>query len=259
MSMLMTSKPQKAFSKAACHYDRFSALQKDIGLELLEKIFCKEYQHILDIGMGTGWLTEKCGQKFPRAKTTGLDYAPGMVECAKKRNIDVVLEADAQDLPFQEEAFDLIISNCVYQWIEDIPKAFCESARVLKKDGDFFFSCFGPATLKELRDAFHQNTPQEQGLFHHWDLLAAEKIEEALNYSGFQDVDVYSEIRREKFPDVLSLIQWLKSIGANRTKRNFFVGRQLLASVNAYYQKHFSTPDGIMASFEIVWGKARLR
>jgi malonyl-CoA O-methyltransferase len=257
MSTLIVSKPQKAFSQAACRYDRFSALQKEIGLGLMHKIPDKQYQHILDIGMGTGWLTEKCGQRFPKAKTTGLDYAPGMVECAKKRDIDCVLEADARELPFKEGAFDLVISNCVYQWIEDLPKAFGESARVLNKEGDFFFTCFGPATLKELREAIHQSAPDAQTTLHHWHLLDKENIYKVLEKAGFQNIVISSDIKKETFNDFLSLIHWLKAIGANRARRHMFIGRQLLAQANAYYQKHFSVRDGVMASFEIISGVAK--
>ncbi len=250
------SQPQKAFSKAACRYDRFSALQKEIGLELLYRIPQKPYQHILDIGMGTGWLTEKCGQRFLEAKTTGLDYAPGMVACAKNRKIDFVVQADAQALPFPSEAFDLIISNCVYQWIEDLPGAFCESGRVLKQGGDFFFTCFGSATLKELREAIAQST-YHQGVMHHGQDLAQERVCTALKMAGLNEIDICSEIRIEKFNDFSSLLHWLKVIGANRVQRPMFVGRELLGRVSAYYQNHFSIEGGVMASFEIIFGKAR--
>jgi len=249
--------PQRSFSKAACRYDRFAALQKEIGLELLARIPEKQYQHLLDVGLGTGWLTEQCAARFRGARTTGVDYALGMVEHAKKRKIDAVLQADAQDLPFAERNFDLVISNCVYQWVEDLPRAFTESARVLKEKGDFFFTCFGSSTLKELREAIDRQAPQGQGLLHHWHLLTNKNIEEALRAAGFKEVHALSTIKKEKFSDFSALLFWLKTIGANRVKRSLFIGPQRLARAGVYYQEHFSVPDGIEASFEIIWGAAK--
>ncbi|MFA6378191.1 MAG: methyltransferase domain-containing protein [Candidatus Omnitrophota bacterium] len=255
----MISEPQKAFSKASSRYDRFAALQKEMGLELLAKIPDKKYQHLLDIGMGTGWLTEQCGKRFSKTKTAGIDYALGMVECAKKRKIDRIVQADAQSLPFKEDTFDLVISNCVYQWVEDIPKAFGETARVLKKEGDFFFTCFGSSTLKELHESIHHCVPKGQGLLHHWRLLSKDNIHQALERVGFKKIAVSSEIKKEKFADFSALLYWLKAIGANRVKRNVFIGPRLLANAKDYYQEHFSVPDGVEASFEIIFGEAHLR
>ncbi|MCX5681935.1 MAG: methyltransferase domain-containing protein [Candidatus Omnitrophica bacterium] len=257
MNILIAPKPQESFSKAACTYDHFSALQQDIGLKIFEAIPEKLYPYILDIGMGTGWLTEKIAKKFPESKMVGLDYALGMVKKEKKRNIHFVLQADARKLPFKKEKFDLVVSNCAYQWVQDIPGAFCENARVLKPRGEFYFTCFGASTLKELREALSKNVQGKPSELHHWHLLEKEKIRQALASAGFKDVKVASQERTEYFKDLFDLLSWLKLIGANGAKRNIFVGRQLLARASRYYEDHFRSCDGIGATFEIIFGTAR--
>jgi malonyl-CoA O-methyltransferase len=207
--------------------------------------------------MGTGWFTEKIGKRFSKSKTVGLDYAFGMVAQAKKRKIDLVLQADAQSLPFAKEKFDLVISNCAYQWVSDIPRAFCETARVLKPNGEFYFTCFGSSTLKELRESLSKSVHGKVSEFHHWHLLKKDKIRQALIDAGLKDVRVSSCERVECFKDLFELLNWLKSIGANRAKRNIFVGRQLLTRASHYYDEHFSSPGGICVTFEIISGAAR--
>lgn len=257
MNIILAPKPQESFSKAAGVYDHFSALQKDIGSKIFEAISKKSASLILDVGMGTGWLTEKIAKKFPQRKVIGLDYAFGMVAQAKKRNISFVLQGDAQALPFKNEKFDLIVSNCAYQWVSDIPKAFRENARVLKPKGEFYFTCFGPSTLKELRESLSKNILGKASEFHHWHLLKKDKMREALMSAGFKDIQVSSQERTESFKDLYDLLGWLKSIGANRAKRNIFVGRQLLSRASRYYGEHFPSPDGINATFEIIFGVVR--
>lgn len=258
MNICRASGARKAFSAAAPRYDHFSSLQQTIGLELLNKVPDKPYRRILDIGMGTGWLTEKCAQRFAGAETTGLDHAPGMVARARARAIDRVLEADAQQLPFEDGHFDLVISNCVYQWVEDLPRAFGESARVLSPDGDFVFTCFGSSTLKELREAIDHGAPERPTTLHPWHLLSKEHMGKALEKAGFQRIAISADVRKETFDDLWSLIHWLKAIGANRVKRDRFIGRQSLAKASAYYQDHFAVHGGVSASFEIISGAARL-
>lgn len=254
---MITQCPRKTFSKAASCYEKLSSLQKDIGCKLLAMVPGGERHEILDIGMGTGWLTEKTGERFPSARLTGIDCAPGMVAEAKKKKIHTVLEADAQCLPCADGVFDLIISNCAYQWVEDMPKAFSEAFRVLDPDGDFCFSCFAEKTLFELRESIEKNTSVTDGRLHHWHLLTKESIQSGLNKAGFTKVQLMSILKVEEFEDLFSLISWLKTIGANRVKRNMFVGPRMLSQANHYYQKHFPLQQGIAATFEIIFGVAQ--
>lgn len=257
--MNVTTRPkfQQSFSNAASRYDRFSSLQKDLGAVLLKAVRGNSYPVILDVGMGTGWLTEKFSKKFPNSKVIGLDYAFGMAAQAKKRKIFPVLQADAQALPFQNKKFDLIISNCAYQWVEDMAKAFAENARVLKPDGEFYFTCFGSSTLKELREAVSQNTRGKKGELHHWHLLEKKRIRQALADAGFKKIEISSQECQEKFKDFFDLLSWLKSIGANRAKRNIFIGPQFLARAKNYYDEHFSCDEGVGATFEVIFGAAK--
>ncbi len=254
---MITQCPRKTFSKAAPCYEDLSLLQKDIGCALLSMIPRRERCEILDVGMGTGWLTERIGGYFPSARLTGIDCAPGMVVEAKKKKIHTVLEADAQRLPFADGVFDLVISNCVYQWVEDMPKAFSEAFRVLDRGGDFCFSCFTEKTLFELRASIEKNASTADGQLHHWHLLTKESIRSALNKAGFTKTHLTFSLKVEKFEDLFSLISWLKTIGANRVKRNIFVGPRLLSRVSHYYQENFPLQQGIAATFEIIFGVAQ--
>lgn len=257
MNVTACPKFQQSFSKAASVYDRFSSLQKDLGTVLLKAVRGSTYPVVLDVGMGTGWLTEKFSKKFSKSKIIGLDYAFGMAAQAKRRKCFSVLQADAQALPFQNEKFNLIVSNCAYQWVEDITKAFAENARVLKPDGEFYFTCFGSSTLKELREAVRQNSQGKKGELHHWHLLEKNRIRQALADAGFKKIEISSQECQEKFKDLFDLLSWLKSIGANRTKRNVFIGPQFLARAKNYYDKHFSCDQGVRATFDIIFGVAK--
>lgn len=66
-----------------------------------------------------------------------LNYAKKMKIYLKHRNRITLVNADASKLPFKEESFDLIWSNCVIEHIEDDINVFKEISRCLKRNGEF--------------------------------------------------------------------------------------------------------------------------
>ena len=90
-------KIRKAFSDAAMQYDILAGLHKEIGRELIKKNISRENTNtILDVGMGTGWLTGKLSFYFPESKVVGIDFAPGMIKAAKdSEHTFTMIQADA--------------------------------------------------------------------------------------------------------------------------------------------------------------------
>ena len=106
---------------------------------------------VLDIGCGNGPLTIKIARCYPEAQITGIDYWGdswdySMQICTRNAQASGVAErttfrrASASDLPFEDESFDLIVSNLVFHEIRDITdkrEAIREAMRVLKRGGVF--------------------------------------------------------------------------------------------------------------------------
>ena len=97
-------------------------------------------------------------RRYPASLVVAADIAPGMLARAKAqsrwlRRFERV-RADAYSLPFRDGAFDLVFSNLMLQWCDDLDAVFAEIARVLKPGGLLLFSTFGPGTLAELREAW---------------------------------------------------------------------------------------------------------
>jgi SAM-dependent methyltransferase len=58
---------------------------------------------------------------------------------------------DEEILPFEDNYFDLIISNMSLHWINDLPGLFVQAKNKLKPDGFLLASMFGEDTLYQLR------------------------------------------------------------------------------------------------------------
>lgn len=249
-------KIRQAFSNAAMQYDVLASLQREIGRELVKKIEPLESARwILDVGMGTGWMTNRLSNLFPDAKVVGADAAFGMIEQSRKKYDGLnVLQADGRMLPFRSAAFDIVISNLAYQWIPDLSQAFAENARLLKENGVFCATIFGHETLKELFAAFEAVKGEKLSIRR---LAGREEIERALQAADFKDIAIETETIKAHFPDMLSLIKWLKDIGANVLPKNGFIGKELMLEANNYYDKNFRERLGIISTFEVIWVKAR--
>ena len=90
---------------------------------------------ILEIGCGPGALAGALKRWYPEAEITGLDRDSRFIAFAKKQYPTITfLEGDAAELPFDDESFDVTISNTVQEHVE--PTAFWgEQRRVLKPGG----------------------------------------------------------------------------------------------------------------------------
>jgi len=114
--------------------------------ELVKSCSIKKDSYILEIGCGVGltpvYLTKKYG-----CRIMAVDVSKGMIEKAKQRVKREKLEdkikfrlADAQKLPFKDNAFDSVILESVMAFIPDKKKAIKEFIRVVKKGGYIGFT-----------------------------------------------------------------------------------------------------------------------
>ena len=250
----------KAFSKAAYAYDSLALLQKRLCKELFDRIaqnnFCPK--SILDIGMGTGLLMQKLSQLYCDSKIVGIDLAFGMSKFARKNNL-AVMQADAECLPFKNSSFDLVVSNLVYQWLDNLETAFFEVSRVMRQNGSFYFTFFGSETLRELRSSFAGTKKgQHRVLFNNtFKPEGVDGARMALEKNHFREIEISTKIERENFKDLFSLVGWLKSIGANRITKPLFMGKGIWQEANEIYSANFKDKGLIYATFELIKVKAK--
>ncbi len=119
----------------------------------------------LEIGSGTGYFSLNLLQLGAIQSLTATDISAGMLKRLANTAKDLGLEAEtvrteAEELPFEDESFDLVFGHAVLHHIPDLDKAFAEFRRVLRPGGAIAF-CGEPSRygdrLAEL--------PKRAGLF----------------------------------------------------------------------------------------------
>jgi malonyl-CoA O-methyltransferase len=251
-------KIRQSFSDAALEYDVLTSLHKEIGRELMRKVIDNENTSaILDVGMGTGWLTSKLKFYLPESRLVGIDFAPGMVKIAKDKYQELdIIQANASKLPFEKETFDIIVSNLAYQWVNDLGTAFGECFRCLKSDGKIYLTLFGYHTFQEMLEAFSSTQKDSPQPFRR--LSNKEEVAESILKAGFRDVVADYELIKVRFPDLVGLMKWIKDIGANSVRNHeVFIGKEWVNRASDYYDAHHKDRLGLYATFEVIWVQAR--
>jgi len=108
--------------------------------ELLRMCHLNRDKYVLDVGCGAGITPCYISEKFG-CRVVGVDISEKMISLAKERARRKKMEelefkkADAQDLPFEDGTFDLVISESVVSFVQDKERAIKEYARVVKPGG----------------------------------------------------------------------------------------------------------------------------
>ena len=102
---------------------------------------------VLDVGTGTGILAIEFAKSIPGVEVTGLDLSDVVLELARenrqksKEALKVSFEkGDAEDIPIEDDTFDLVVSNNTLHLIKNPVRMFDEIHRVLKPEGRFIIS-----------------------------------------------------------------------------------------------------------------------
>ena len=125
---------------------------------------------LLEIPVGTGVLSLPIYQALPKARITCCDYSDAMLAAARERaeqqdlrNVDF-LQGDVGNLPFSEEAFEIVLSVNGFHVFPDKQGAYRETWRVLKEQG-IFCGCMYVQGQNSWTDFFVRNFCERQGYF----------------------------------------------------------------------------------------------
>lgn len=213
---------------------------------------------ILDLGSATGNGSRQLGRMFRRARVISLDASARMLQRGhKQRSLFskvTEVQGDARQLPLPADSVDLVVANMLLPWIVDLPAAFDEIARVLRKDGVFAFASLGPDSFSALRDAW---LTQDQD----WHVNAfpdMHDVGDLLMRAGLRDPVLDVDTLSVTYRDTGSLYQDLKNCGARNNlaaRRKTLTGRSRFGRMEEALRNQFA--DGpLELRLELVYGHA---
>ncbi len=257
--LLDTSAIRRHHDCASATYDEAAVLQAGVREQLIARLdwIAFEPESVLDLGCGTGHAAVALAKRWPKARVIALDFAPGMLEEVARHDRDGRVErlcADALAVPLPDASVDLLFSNLLLPWCEDLDALFAEAARLLKPRGLLTFSTVGPDTLSELRMAWRA----ADACTHVNPFTDMHDIGDGLIRAGL--VEPVLDVSRYTltYGDLRALMQDLKATGAQNAatdRPRGLTGRHRLQAVERAYESH--RKEGLLhASIEVVFGQA---
>ncbi|MGY4515829.1 class I SAM-dependent methyltransferase [Lysobacter sp. HA18] len=155
---------------------------------------------VLETAAGTGALTRKLAARLPDARIIATDLNAPMLEVADHEPGTANVRwrvADAQSLPFDDDAFDAVLCQFGVMFFPDRVLGYTEARRVLRDGGVFLFNAWdaieaNPITAT-ITDALAQRFPDDPPTFmarvpHGYHDAA--RIEADVRRAGFVDIHI---------------------------------------------------------------------
>ena len=138
---------KEAQKQGWAHFAPLEALTTPQAARLVRHAGVRAGQRVLDVGCGTGVVAVTAARRGAHA--TGLDLTPQLLERAREngRIAGVTVEwheGDAESLPFEDAAFDVVLSQFGHMFAPRPEVALAEMLRVLKPGGTLAFSTWPP-------------------------------------------------------------------------------------------------------------------
>ncbi|MEX2461219.1 MAG: malonyl-ACP O-methyltransferase BioC [Paenibacillaceae bacterium] len=271
---------QRQFNRSSISYDTHAHVQRTMADQLVKSLigwknkgFIDEPK-ILEIGCGTGALTQMVVKEWPSAYITALDVAPEMIKIAVKRVLSAedhlgtgnstsdrirFIHADierwAADAP--TSSFDIIVSNACFQWLSNPEETLGHLQRMLRTGGLLIFTTFGPDTFSEMHRSFIEvyrafgMEPQRHGLSFHsplqWKFI--------LDISGFSSFNYNRSIHIEKYASARDLLHSVKAMGASASEAVTMKGhslRRLFTNMYKEYEEKFGIQGGVVTTYDLL-------
>ena len=131
------------------------------GLKILDTVRYRKAIRALDVGTGSGFPLVELAMRLGGSSTVcgidpwkaGIDRARRKIRAYGASNASVI-EGTAEDMPFRDDEFDLIVSNNGLNNVRDLSLTLSECSRVARAGAQFVFTFNTEDTFREFYDIY---------------------------------------------------------------------------------------------------------
>jgi trans-aconitate 2-methyltransferase len=193
-------------------YDLSSGPQQAWASEVLARLEgLAQDATALDVGCGTGRVTEMLLTLVPRGRVLAVDASPEMVALARRRLGDraEVWCQDVLDLDLSEPV-DAIVSTATLHWVTDHDRLWARLGRALRPGGALEVQCGGEGNIDGVREVIeavaHDAAPELMN-WSPWVFAGPQETERRLREAGFTAIRCWLEQRPTHPQDVNAFVR----------------------------------------------------
>ena len=176
------------------HYDRISGPHADMGTPALDRLELRGDERVLDVGCGSGRVTERLMERLPTGTAIALDGSASMLEEAARRlarfgdRVSYV-QADLERAPLPiEGSVDALMSTATLHWVIDHDALFAGFGGVVRSGGQLSFQCGGSGNAAAMIEAIRDQGVETQDSFH---MAGVEETTARLEANDFVDIEAW--------------------------------------------------------------------
>lgn len=243
----------KSFEKSFAIYEKSAHVQKRIASRLarltLKRVNSADIKSVLEIGVGTGFLTEILAAEIKNAhwflndlSARSIDYVRGIFDTPP-----TFIEGDAQiqELPAN---MDLIVSSSCFQWFDSLGDFIERLAKISSKNAVMAFSTFLPDNFREIRAL------TGKGL----NYVGIVGIEAMIKRAGFELLCAEAETIKLNFEKPIDVLRHLRDTGVTGTFAEFWTPSKM-KTFSRQYSDFFSDGKGVSLTYRPAYFIAKYR
>lgn len=233
----------KSFEKSFAQYEKTALVQKRIASRLaqltLKRVNPCEVKRVLEIGAGTGFLTEILASEIKNAhwflndlSERSFDYVREIFETPPSF---IAGDAQIQELPL---GMDLIVSSSCFQWFDSLGDFIEKLARSSSENAVMAFSTFLPDNFREIRAL------TGKGL----NYVGIVGIEAMLKRAGFELLCAEAETVKLEFEKPIDVLKHLRDTGVTGTFSEFWTPSKMKI-FSRQYLDFFPSEKGVALTY----------
>jgi ubiquinone/menaquinone biosynthesis C-methylase UbiE len=209
----VTEIQQKIWSKG--DFAMVAGIVFHVAEDLAEALDIVPDERVLDVACGSGNGALAAARRA-WGNTVGADYVPALLERGRERaaaeRLDVeFIEADAQDLPFEDGSFDVAMSIFGAMFAPDQPKAASELLRVVRPGGRIGMANWTPdGAVGKMFKTISKHAPPPPGVESPLRWGTEERLEELFG-DGISDLRVERRLSRQPFRSADHYIEFFRT------------------------------------------------
>ncbi|XP_012252031.2 arginine-hydroxylase NDUFAF5, mitochondrial [Athalia rosae] len=257
---------QKERAARAEDVELYDYIKEEVGYRLSDRIFDvkRRFKRALDLGCGRGYISKHVISESVEELILA-DISPTFLSQAQT-NEGIKVERrviDEENLPFEPNSLDLVISCLSLHWVNDLPGCFGQIIQSLRNDGVFMAAIFGGDTLYELRSSLQLAEIERDGGIspHISPFTDIRDVGSLLNRAGFTMLTIDTDEIVVGYPTMFELMWDLKGMGESNAARNrkLHLKRDTAIAAAAIYEELYGKTNEkdeskyVPATFQVIY------
>jgi len=230
---------QRRFARNFETYNRLAIVQRQVAARLgclIQKAKKQDFNRILEIGCGTGFLTQQIISNYSVKEyilndlvDSAYNEVQKFTETLKYENFKFI-PGDAEETNFPE-SLDAIFSASSIQWFQNIDLFLKKAHALLNKDGIIAFSTFGNDNFKEIKTTLNVS-------------LKYKSLKELCDIISPNYTIIHAEewTQEEKFKSPYEVLKHMKLTGVNGVSKET-IKQEKLRNFDVDYRNLYSDKD----------------